>query len=34
MENKTVSHVQRSGGDNLGIGTYVRNSMSYENGTI
>jgi spore germination protein len=25
-----VSHVQRSGGDNLGIGTYVRNSMSYE----
>ncbi|KQX46578.1 Ger(x)C family spore germination protein [Paenibacillus sp. Root444D2] len=26
-----VSHVQRSGGDNLGIGTYVRNSMSYEN---
>ncbi|MGO4271012.1 Ger(x)C family spore germination C-terminal domain-containing protein [Paenibacillus sp. TAF58] len=25
-----VTHVQRSGGDNLGIGTYVRNSMSYE----
>ncbi|MDF2649188.1 MAG: hypothetical protein K0Q73_4993 [Paenibacillus sp.] len=26
-----ISHVQRSGGDNLGIGTFVRNSMSYEN---
>ncbi|SDO11814.1 spore germination protein [Paenibacillus sp. yr247] len=25
-----VSQVQRSGGDNLGVGTYVRNSMSYE----
>ncbi|NRF89469.1 Ger(x)C family spore germination protein [Paenibacillus frigoriresistens] len=25
-----VNHVQRSGGDNLGIGTYVRNSMNYE----
>lgn len=25
-----VSHVQSSGGDNCGIGTYVRNSMSYE----
>lgn len=25
-----VRHLQHSGGDNLGIGTYVRNSMSYE----
>lgn len=25
-----VTYVQRQGGDNLGVGTYVRNSMSYE----